>query len=225
MRTERGGRARIEERALAAIAAEGRERTLTSHERISLEGPSLTVVLAGYLRVFRHAAFVRDVSLYLAARGDPLGIERVLRERPIETGAEALGPARIVAVPLDALERHAAADPAIYLDAAAVLATRTLRVLEQLDAYGHASVASRVARTLLRLAEDHGVPAPEGTRLDLPLSQEDLAALTGVTRESCSSTVAAFARQGIVRGPRLKGLVILDFDGLRAQLTGVDPLI
>ena len=47
---------------------------------------------------------------------------------------------------------------------------------------------------------------PGGVRLDVPLSQENLARLAGTTRETCSSTVADFARRGLVRGGRLRGL-------------------
>ncbi len=79
-----------------------------------------------------------------------------------------------------------------------------------------------MAAALLEVAEegrDHA--GRRGLRLDLPLSQEDLAGLAGTTRESCSSAVAGFARAGLVRGSRLRGLVLLDPGGL-AELAAVD---
>jgi CRP-like cAMP-binding protein len=84
-------------------------------------------------------------------------------------------------------------------------------------------VEARVAGALLELAGNAGVAvAGGGVRLELPLSQDDLAALAGTTRESCSAAVAALARRGFVRGSRLRGLVLSDPAGL-AGLASVDP--
>ncbi|MBD5657174.1 MAG: winged helix-turn-helix domain-containing protein, partial [Candidatus Eremiobacteraeota bacterium] len=65
--------------------------------------------------------------------------------------------------------------------------------------------------------DDFGVPGAAGIRLDLPLSQENLARLAGTTRETCSSIVADFGRSGFLRGSRLRGMVIVDVAALTAQ--------
>jgi CRP-like cAMP-binding protein len=79
-----------------------------------------------------------------------------------------------------------------------------------------------VAGALLEVAEDAGIALPGGAiRLDLPLSQEHLAGLAGTTRVSCSSAVADLARRGLVRGSRLRGLMLVDPGGL-AELAAVD---
>ena len=97
------------------------------------------------------------------------------------------------------------------------------RVQRKLEAFSRATVEARVAGALLEIAEDAGTPLGGGAiRLDLPLSQEDLAALAGTTRESCSTAVAAFApAAGSIRGSRLRGLVLADPARL-ADLAAVD---
>ncbi|MDP9107162.1 MAG: helix-turn-helix domain-containing protein, partial [Candidatus Eremiobacteraeota bacterium] len=91
------------------------------------------------------------------------------------------------------------------------LARRTLTVQRKLEAFSRATVEARVAGALLELAESAGsAVAGGGVRLDLPLSQDDLAGLAGTTRASCSAAVSALARQGLVRGRRLRGLVVAD---------------
>jgi CRP-like cAMP-binding protein len=202
---------------LDGLAAAGRVERVTRREAIALDGPMLTVVLDGYFRVFRNAAFVRDVTLGLAARGDILAPGAASGDRSAESGAEALSAAHVVFVARDAFERFAGENPAIYLKMAQSLGLRLSRIQKRLEQYSRAGVEARVAAILLELADDFGTPAPGGVRLDLPLSQEDLARLAGTTRESCSSTVAAFAREGLVRGGRLKGLLILDRRGLAAM--------
>ncbi|HWT04411.1 MAG TPA: Crp/Fnr family transcriptional regulator [Xanthomonadales bacterium] len=115
--------------------------------------------------------------------------------------------------PDDALfgEPRAAATPGLYVAVARSLARRTLAVQRKLEAFSRATVEARVAGALLELAETLGAVVPGGAvRLELPLSQDDLAALAGTTRGSCSAAVAAFARRGLVRGSRLRGLVLSD---------------
>lgn len=189
---------------------------------VPLDAPAVAVVYDGWFRVFRNAAFVRDVTLVLAGPGQLLAPGTVFGDRSSESGAEAVTDGAILRVSSEVWDRHAAAAPAMYATIARSLARRTLRVQRKLEAFSRAPVESRVAGALLELAEDAGTPQADGAvRLDLPLSQEDLAGLAGTTRESCSSAVAAFAREGLVRGSRLRGLVLLRPERL-AELAAVD---
>jgi CRP-like cAMP-binding protein len=170
----------------------------------------VTIVVEGWFRVFRNAAFVRDVTLVLAGPGEVLAPGAVFGDRSAESGAEAITAGSLLVVAAETLERHAAAAPRLYVAIARSLARRAIAVQRKLEAFSRATVDARVAGALLELAESAGTAVNGGVRLDLPLSQEDLAALAGTTRESCSAAVAALARQGLVRGRRLRGLVLAD---------------
>jgi CRP/FNR family transcriptional regulator len=161
---------------------------------------------------------VRDVTLFLAKTGDLLAPGAVFGERSAESGAQAIADAGLLRVPPDAFEREAAADPMLYLSIASNVGRRVARLQTKIEAFSRAGVETRVAGALLEIADDFGVPAPGGIKIDLPLSQEDLAHLAGTSRESCSQAVAGFARSGFVVGGRLKGLVIADRPALEALL-------
>ena len=68
------------------------------------------------------------------------------------------------------------------------------------------------------LAGDHGVPdADGGTRVDLHLPQEELAAMLGATREAVGRHLKRFERDGLIA--LAYGRVVLrDPEGLRALL-------
>ncbi len=202
---------------LALLAGSGWIVPLERRETLPLDGPWLTVVLEGYLRVFRHAAFVRDVTLYLAGAGDGLGASRMFEERAVESGAEALVSSRVLRLTAEEFELHAGPRPEFYLKVAQTLGVRTRRVQEKLESYSHSGIEARVAAMLVELADDHGRPAAEGIRVELPLSQEDLARLAGTSRESCSSAVAELTRAGLIRGRRLRDLVVVDRAALGAR--------
>ena len=51
------------------LCAEGRVETVPRRTIVPLDGPTVVLVIGGFFRIFRNAAFVRDVTLGLAARG------------------------------------------------------------------------------------------------------------------------------------------------------------
>jgi CRP-like cAMP-binding protein len=195
---------------IARLAAEGRVERVARGAIVPLDAPAMMIVAGAWFRVFRRAAFVRDVTLFLAKPGDILAPSALFGERSAESGAQAIADADLLLVPPEAFERVAAADPTLYMKVAANVGRRISRLQVKIEAFSRAGVEARVAGALLEIAGDFGVPVAGGTKIMLPLSQEDLAQLAGTSRESCSQAVAAFARSGYVVGGRLKGLVIAD---------------
>jgi CRP/FNR family cyclic AMP-dependent transcriptional regulator len=198
------------------LCAEGRVETVSRRTIVPLDGPTVVIVIGGFFRIFRNAAFVRDVTLGLAARGDVLAPSAAFGDRAAESGAEALSEGHVLHIAPDALEACAALQPDLYLKMAASIGKRMSRLQKKLEEWSRTGVEGRVASSLLDLVDDFGVPVPGGIRLEVLFSQEDLARLAGTTRETCSSTVAEFARRGIVRGGRLRGMLVLDVPALES---------
>jgi CRP/FNR family cyclic AMP-dependent transcriptional regulator len=195
----------------------GRVERVARREVVPLDGPTAAVVVDGWFRVFRNAAFVRDVTLFLAKRGDVLAPAALFGQRGGESGAEAIASSSVALIASDAFERIAAEEPALYLALAHNIAHRTAQVQAKLERFSRAPAEARVAAALLEICDDFGTPlAAGGHRIELPLSQEDLARLAGTTRETASTAIAAFARRGLIRGSRLNGLALLDAAGLAA---------
>lgn len=198
------------------LRASGRVEAVARREIVPLDGPTVVVVVSGFFRIFRHAAFVRDVTLGLAGRGDVLAPGAAFGDRSAETGAEALVDACVLRLSPAAWQAGSEADPEINLRLAAAVGRRVTRLQKKLEEVSRVGVEGRVASALLDLVNDFGAGVPGGIRLEVPLSQEDLARLAGTTRETCSSIVAEFSRRGFVRGGRLRGMLVLDLPGLAA---------
>jgi CRP-like cAMP-binding protein len=84
--------------------------------------------------------------------------------------------------------------------------------------FGAYDTAGRVARRLMELAEDHGVPgtaAAGGVRISLPLSQTELAGWTGASREAVARALALLRQRGLITTDR-RSIVVLDLPALRA---------
>ena len=207
---------------IARLAPDGRLEPVARRAVVPLDAPVVTIVVVGWFRVFRNAAFARDVTLGLVGPGEVLAPGALFGDRSAESGAEAITAGTLLLVAAETLARHAAGAPGLYVAIGRSLARRTIAVQRKLEAFSRATVEARVAGALLELAESAGTAVSNGAvRLELPLAQDDLAALAGTTRESCSAAVAALARRGLVRGHRLRGLVLVDPAGL-AGLVSAD---
>lgn len=199
---------------VARLLPAGRLERLAARALYSFERPLVVIVTAGALRVFRNAAFVHDVTLFYARPGDVLAPGALFEDRSAENGAQAIVDSELLLLTRGAFEAAASTEAGLYVDVARNLGLRADRIQQKIEGLSRAPVEARVAAALLELADLFGASVETGIRLDLPLSQADLAELAGTTRESASQAVAVFARRGFVRGSRLKGLVILDRAGL-----------
>ncbi len=81
-------------------------------------------------------------------------------------------------------------------DLEALEAERARRMTELACALAWLSVTARVERRLVDLADRFGRPAGAGVSIPLPLTQEDLAALAGTSRESANRSIRRLVGRG-----------------------------
>lgn len=84
-----------------------------------------------------------------------------------------------------------------------------------------ATVAQRVATTLLGLADRFGQPGASGNGMliQLPLTRADLAGMTGSTPESVSRAMSRFREEGVIDSGR-RWTAILDREALLSEAAG-----
>jgi CRP/FNR family transcriptional regulator/CRP/FNR family cyclic AMP-dependent transcriptional regulator len=107
--------------------------------------------------------------------------------------------------------------PKILLNMAGVLSRRLRASDELIRSLAFFDVYGKVARVLLSLAMDKGRTTDEGMVIDLRLTQQELAELAGMSRETMTRTLRAFQRAGVVRVE--SGVItILSIDMLRREM-------
>jgi CRP/FNR family transcriptional regulator, cyclic AMP receptor protein len=92
--------------------------------------------------------------------------------------------------------------PPIAASILEVMAARLRHSTAYAEQLAGLTATQRVARQLLALALRYGVAEDGGTRIDLRLTQDDLASLSGTTRETVNRVLAALRDQGLVRAER-----------------------
>jgi CRP-like cAMP-binding protein len=92
--------------------------------------------------------------------------------------------------------------PGIALNAIQILAGRVRDFQDRIRELTTERVERRIARALLRLARQTGHKVDEGVLIDLPLTRQDLAEMTGTTLFTVSRTLSQWEAQGLVHAGR-----------------------
>jgi CRP/FNR family transcriptional regulator len=130
--------------------------------------------------------------------GDVFGeILLAVRERAFE--AVALDEVRVAVLSRSQLLGLLQSVPLFGMNFIRLLSARLAEVRQDLAAFGHAAASHRLARTLLRLADQQGEGTSGGhIRLARPVTHETLANLIGTSRETVSAQMRRFARAGLL---------------------------
>jgi CRP-like cAMP-binding protein len=97
--------------------------------------------------------------------------------------------------------------PQLALNLLRMAAGRVRELQERLEELAAERVERRIARAVLRLVHQAGRRTEEGVLIDLPLSREDLANLTGTTLFTVSRVLSRWEERGIVHAGRQRLVV------------------
>lgn len=178
----------------------------------------VVVLLSGYVKVSVLAADGTETLLAARGPGDLLGELACIDGKPHSATAIALGEVEAVVVDAEAFRTFLA----VHGRASTVLLrTLSLRLRDadrQRVELGSFDATSRVCSRLVELAVLHGRPTDTGIEITLPLSQEELAAWTGSSREAVAKVLRRLRERGLVE-TRRRRLTVADLDRL-TRLTG-----
>lgn len=171
------------------------------------------VVLSGLVSLTSTSDGGRRSTLALIGPGGVLGQESVLPTEDVTPASPLFGPLHLQDPHVDAvafvacttLVLHSSElrgafdrDPLIVEWLAASLGQRVRVLQRSLIRNMSLPVRERVLDVLVELAETHGEQRPWGAIVRIPLSQDDLAALVGATRESVNRALRQLQGSGVV---------------------------
>jgi CRP-like cAMP-binding protein len=177
-------------------------------------GDALFVVASGAVKVVVPSEDGEEAILATLRRGDFLGELALLDGAPRSASAVALEATEALALPRDQFLALVATEPAIRDALMASLAGELRRLTTHVAELHFLDLTGRLAARLARLAEEHGDRLPDGSvRLDAPLTQSDLAAMIGATRQSVNKLLGEFEADGLLRMER-DSIVVPSLDRL-----------
>jgi CRP/FNR family cyclic AMP-dependent transcriptional regulator len=180
-------------------------------------GDAFYVVLSGRVKVTVSSPEGQEAILAMLGEGESFGELALLDEHPHSATVQAVEPTEVLALRRDAFQRLIQQVPEIAIALLQVMARRLRAVDELVQDAASLDVAERLAKKLLALAASHGRRTPAGILLDMHLTQQDLAAMIGATRESVNKQLGVLRDLGIVAVDRQR-ITILKPDALRERV-------
>lgn len=216
--------------AFATLALEDRERiaavaTVRSCHRgevLFREGDipeAFLFVIEGLVKLIKSTPAGKEIILEIFGEGDPVGAVAAYAEKPLPATAEALTKARCLAISTRAFFSLLESHPRLVRGLLAGLTHRLVELTTRLADLAGARVEERLARLLLRKAEERGSVVAEGIFVPLALSRQELADLAGTTLETAIRVMSRWGKSNLVE-TRDDGFVILDGRAL-SEVAGI----
>ena len=173
----------------------------------------LLIVISGRIRLMKQLAPARSIILRLLGPGDIDGDIALLDGGPRTVSAVAVDPTEAIVLYRQDILQILGQHPEAMACIMASLAAQVQALSADADAT-RLLVVGRVAHALLRLADQHGRPLPDGILIDLVLSSDDLVKHTGLAPEAARTRLGHLRDLGLIR-PQGTRIVIVDRDALQ----------
>jgi CRP/FNR family transcriptional regulator len=190
---------------------------------IFLEGDPadrLWVVCAGQIKIVKYTSDGQENLLEVITPGEMFGGAGLLLPLHPAT-AVAMTPAAALSIEREPYLRLIRQYPDIALRIIHLLGER-LQAAMKMRVLAVERVDVRLANILLKLCNKVGEPADDGTRINLPLSRQDLADMAGTTIETAIRVMSRFRKEGLVHTEPGGYIVVLDHERLRQISEGAE---
>lgn len=167
----------------------------------------LYVLAEGRVRLNQVSAEGQQVLLRFVSAGEPFGWIGSLGGTQYPASSEAVDDCLALywdnETMVALMERH----PRLAMGALKMLARQVQEMQERYRELATERVERRVARALLRLSAQTGRQVPGGILLDVRLSRQDLAEMTGTTLYTVSRILSRWEQEGLVKSRRERVLI------------------
>lgn len=155
-----------------------------------------------------------EMIINLRGPGELLGEMSILDHVPRNAAALAVDEVLALVAPATALARVITTDVQAANEVVRILLERLRESDAQRLEYALFATLARVARRLVDLGERFGEPTPDGIRVDLPLSQEELASWCASSREATAKALRSLREVGAIATGR-RTVTLIDEAELR----------
>lgn len=161
-------------------------------------GSMLYIVVSGQVKIVSTSAEGVEIILAVLTEGDFFGELSLLDQEPRSASAVAMVPVEVLALRRDDFLGFLRSHPSVGGDVLAILSRRLRRTNILVEDAVFLDLPARLAKRLLELGQRHGSNTQKGLEIGLRLSQQDLAAMVGVSRVAVSKQLSQFQAEGLL---------------------------
>jgi CRP/FNR family transcriptional regulator len=175
----------------------------------------LYVLAEGRVRIFRVNRDGREQVLHIEGPGRPVAELPLFDGGAYPASAMTIEPSVLAFLPREVFEALYRSNADVAHAIIRALGKRLRHLVQLTETLAFRDVAARLALLLAGYAERQGEPGPDGVRLALERTQEELALEIGTARESVSRAFRQLERRGLVVREAPDRLLLPDVRALR----------
>jgi CRP/FNR family transcriptional regulator/CRP/FNR family cyclic AMP-dependent transcriptional regulator len=184
---------------LAGVVREHHYKKNVTIFHVDDSGNALFILKRGLVKITIEDQSGREIILRMLYPTDFFGEMSLLDGEPRSATVATQEPTEALIIYREQFIELIETSPKILLNMTAALSRRLRRVNELIRSLAFYDVYGKVARVLLNLASEKGRATEQGTIIDLRLTQQELAELAGMSRETMTRTLRDFQQAGCVR--------------------------
>jgi CRP-like cAMP-binding protein len=175
-------------------------------------GDCLYGILSGRVRIYSTSPEGHEITLNVMDAGELFGEIAILDGRTRTASASAMESADLLRIHRDHFLPYVKANPDLILGMLSLLCGRLRWASSNIEDAAFLSLAARIAKRLLYLANDHS--QPQQGDITVPISQHDLAKMVGASRETVNKQLALWRSARILDTAR-NAIVIRNCEALQ----------
>jgi CRP/FNR family cyclic AMP-dependent transcriptional regulator len=202
----------------ALLLASGRRqgfpaRTILFHEHDA--AADVHVIVEGAVKVAIVLAS-REIVLDVLDAGELLGELSAIEDRPRSADATTLTAVEVVTIPTAVFVDFLAEHPSASLALLRYISSRLREASQRQVEYGALDAIGRVCRRLVEMIDRYGRPSGTEVVMDLHLSQHDMAAWAGLSREAVVKALRSMRTLGWIRTED-RSITVVDERAIRTR--------
>ena len=212
--------ARLDREGLEQIAAHVHRRSFAPGVTLfhqDMPGSILYIIEQGYVRVFSIGRTGQELTLNICGPGEIFGELSILDNQYHSATAITLAQTVVLLLAKTELDLFMERYPQIERAMIQLLVARLRTTTRHAEAMTFQDVQGRLACEILNLGEKHGQLHSNAIKVDIPLTQGDLATMVGASRESVNKALSALRAQNLVDIDS-SSLTVLNPSGLRRMI-------
>ncbi len=198
------------------IASCAHMRTFARDELLFMQGQpvrSMVLIQSGSVKLTQLSASGNEVILWMNGSGDAMGVHADSPSCSHTCSARAMEQCKALVWEYTRLQMLVAEYPQLRRNISQILASRLEELEERFREIATEKVAKRLALALTRLIKQVGKKTPDG--VEISLSREELAQLTGTTLFTISRILSRWAELGVVT-PRREAVLVRNRERLES---------
>ncbi len=177
------------------------------------QGQGLFFIIDGKVKLVKMTKNGGEQILHILKRGEVFAEVVLFDKGQYPATAVALEESKIGLIKHEKMDELIQKKPQIAIKLLKVMSKRLRRAQEKIRNFGLKNAASRLASIIIYLMDEHGQKENNQITINLPLTQEELSNMAGVSRETISRILTEFEEKGFIDVGR-KQIIVKNADKL-----------